>query len=206
MSKIENSTKKSFKIIPTHTRLVSYGMNNTNLHIKGTTTLLVEANNRCEMIHIFIVEGNHRNLLSGHTAIELKLIELPHPQNYNNASVLNTEEKVEHMSSSIDLTDIPNRLKPLLKKYETSLFSGNIGRLKEHSKTTHKRKCTTSCTERKANSLRFTKTCSYRTRRIRKTGDNRRHNRQTNPLVKPYGNCTQRKQWYQIMLRYGKCK
>ena len=77
LRKIENFTKIRFKIIPTHTRLVSYGMNNTNLHIKGTTTLLVEANNRCEMIHIFIVEGNHRNLLSGHTAIiELKLKEL----------------------------------------------------------------------------------------------------------------------------------
>ena len=41
------------------------------------------------------------------------------------------------MSSSIDLTDIPNRLKPLLKIYETSLFSGNIGRLKEHTVKLH---------------------------------------------------------------------
>ena len=112
------NSKNSLKLRKTDKRVLTYGINKPSLSIKGVTTLFIENNNKLITKEFYVISTQNKNLLSGHTAIELNLLSIP--VNY-------TQEESDFRNK---IKQVPNRLKPLINKYENTLFSGKIGTVK----------------------------------------------------------------------------
>ena len=91
------NSKNSLKLRKTDTRVLSE--NKPSLSIKGvTSTLLIENNNKLITKEFYVISTQNKNLLSGHTAIELNLLSIP--VNY-------TQEESDFQNK---IKQVPNRL------------------------------------------------------------------------------------------------
>ena len=84
-------------------------------------TVILETKQKFLTTEFHVVNTQHRNILCfGASALKLNLISLP----VNNAT---TSDRAEQSTLRTG-----QRIEPLIDKYKESLFSGKIGKLREH--------------------------------------------------------------------------
>ena len=127
------------------TKVVTYGSVNPSLKIKGMINVLVETKKKYLNTKFYVVDTDHSNLLSGSTAVELGILSL-NSENVNtcqNVKTSNHVNKENTCAAQVDINEqkgiknIPNRLNTLVSKYSQSVFSGKIGKFKNHQVTLH---------------------------------------------------------------------
>ena len=163
-NQLNERLRKPLILQKTKTKVVTYGSEQTNLKVKGVVELLVETVDKFTSTKFYVIDTEHKNLLSGTSAVELNILKLNksniskintcHEQrstlinktpdysfNYNKASPtgLNAKKERQHISplTTIVCQDVPDRLHSLIMNYEKSVFSGKIGKLKDHKVKFH---------------------------------------------------------------------
>ena len=163
-NQLNERLRKPLILQKTKTKVVTYGSEQTNLKVKGVVELLVETVDKFTSTKFYVIDTEHKNLLSGTSAVELNILKLNksniskintcHEQrstlinktpdysfNYNKASPtgLNAKKERQHISplTTIVCQDVPERLHSLIMNYEKSVFSGKIGKLKDHKVKFH---------------------------------------------------------------------
>ena len=154
--KINKHLRKPLILKKTKTKVTTYGNFEPNLKIKGEVHVLVETKTKFINTNFYVVDTKHKNILSGVTSIALNLISLHKTKNvcvlsdYNQSEAKNkpiktvyaeavnqklppeSKRKETHFNNNI-----PKRIKPLIKEFKNSVFSGKIGKLKNHQVSFH---------------------------------------------------------------------
>ena len=111
----------------TKTKIFSYGNTNDELlKILGKTVVLLETKNKFLMSTFYVVETEHQNLLAGETAISLGIL------NLNKQETINTCQQQTNVHGGVS-----SRLVPLINKFQNTIFSGRIGKLKNYQVKLH---------------------------------------------------------------------
>ena len=133
--------EKPLQLRKTDTKVVTYGSNQPNLKIKGVVDVLIESKSNLGYSKFYVVETNHKNLLSGFTAVQLNILKI-NKESINKVNEIKKKENNELNLHNFQTTSInnkikekfetvPDRLKPILKPYENNVFSGKIGKIKD---------------------------------------------------------------------------
>ena len=114
----------------------------------------------------YVIDSPNKNLLSGKAAIMLGILNLTKPVyciddnkqpdlnnpreinddilkiNHEKDLKMNNSDYKQYNSSSVpetesEITAVPNRIKPIIKSFEESVFSGKVGKLKGHQVKLH---------------------------------------------------------------------
>ena len=121
--KLKDNNKISLR--KTKTKLLTYGESTPSLRSLGVATVLLETKQKFLTTEFHVVNTQHRNLLSGASALKLNLISLP----VNNVTASDRAEQSSLRTGQ--------RIEPLIDKYKESLFSGKIGKLRDYKVKLH---------------------------------------------------------------------
>lgn len=121
---------KELKLRKTNMRVKVYGEKQPSLKCMGVTKILVENKKKFVCEDFYVIDTESKNILSGRTCLQLNLLSIN----------VNTCE--------LNSTHVPEYLQPVVKKYENSLFSGNVGKIKDVSIKLHVNKNVTPVAER----------------------------------------------------------
>ena len=148
--------KTPIRLSKTDIKVVTYGTDKPSLKIKGVAEVFMETKQKYKHAKVYVIETNHKNLLSGETAVQLGLLTL----NIHSVLEINTSNKISDSSNKLtpdspkietkpktmqqpnnktpDISkptktsvfeEVPKRIRHLVKQYENTIFSGKIGRL-----------------------------------------------------------------------------
>ena len=114
---------KPLKVRKTDTTVLTHGQKSPTLQIKVVVTLPVNHAGTAYLFDFYIVDTDNKNLLSGTTAVMLSLLYLP-------INTIDTDKQHGNEVEHSKISNIPDRLKPLIAQYSDTIFSGNIGKIK----------------------------------------------------------------------------
>ena len=139
-------------------KVVTYGAQQPTLQVLGEINVLVETKHKFLATKFFVINTNHKNLLSGRSALALGIIN-------SNVSEINTcsitsnssthKEKRLKIKTPKDHDTIPQRLRPNNRQFPRYPFSAvRSAKLKDYQvELKNRSKCTTRCSERTENPL-----------------------------------------------------
>ena len=168
---INERSSKPLILRKTKTKVITYGSNESSLKIKGVVNLLIESKNKYITTKFYIIETDHKNLLSGSAALDLNVIRLNSneslsentcaiqidPNETPEALLVKNNDPIEQFCNNNQnnendvkpyLHEVPKRLHDVLIKYENTIFSGKIGKMKDHKITLHVDKSVTPVTQK----------------------------------------------------------
>ena len=131
---INKNTDSVLCLRKTNVKLLTYGAVNESLTIKGVTTMIIETKKKFLTTDFYVVDTQHKNLLSGETALKLNLITLNCVNKFNTH---NKEIKTPNDKHKERTKELPERIKPLVESYKDSLFPGKIGKFKNYTVKLH---------------------------------------------------------------------
>ena len=106
-----------------------------NLKVLGKIQLTIETPQKISYETFYVIDTNHKNLLSGKATLELDILLFKNPV-YNLQECEKVEFKSEHLINNSDFEQnihtVPESLRPLLKEFENNVLSNKIGKLKEY--------------------------------------------------------------------------
>ena len=149
--KINKNCNQNLKLRKTSTRVITYGQNKpAPLKIIGVVSLLVENEKTISLKEFYVIDTNHKNLLNGTAAIDLKLMSFSTPAtkhaNRNNTEQINKTDKTSKKEDKVPNKNTktteqekttPTRLKPLIESYKETLFKENIGKFTDFQVKLH---------------------------------------------------------------------
>ena len=114
------------------TRLITYGNSHPSLQVLGEIQLLLETANKFLLTNFFLINTNHRNLLSGQSALALSILHFD--SNINTCSLSRDKGEIDNELINLpgDQATIPFRLRKMIDSFRTSVFSGRIGQVKDY--------------------------------------------------------------------------
>ena len=118
-----NTSLQSLNLTKSSLKVVTYGSDKP-LKIQGEVTVLLETAEKFTTTKFYVVNTNHRNLLSGATALTLGII------NMNIGAIQQENREISHSKDFVKT--IPERLKNRLNQFSNTVFSGKIGQLTNH--------------------------------------------------------------------------
>ena len=121
-AKLNTPLRKPLKVEKSKTKVVTYGADTPFIKIEGEVKVLVETAEKFLITKFHIVNTDHQNLLSGVSALALGLIELRN-SNVNTCNVIRENTKPHF---------IPNRITTLIDSFRETVFSGQVGKLKNY--------------------------------------------------------------------------
>ena len=155
---LNNQLDNPIKIRKSKTTVITYGSEEPGLKILGETELLLESENKFTTTKFYVANTDHKNLLSGTTAITLGILALRPPevntcakfeQNNQPQKTLNKTrvEQISPVNNNLNRTHdikdnfktpfLPERISKIIETYKNTFFSGKIGKLKDHQVKLH---------------------------------------------------------------------
>ena len=138
--------KYTINLKKSKSKVVTYGSTEPNLKILGEAEFLVETKNKFVTTKFVIVDTEHKNILSGATAITLGILYFRKPTSVNtcrdskNKTSINSHEQAtgDYKVTQENIGEgVPKRLQPLINKYKNTVFSTKIGKIKGHQVKLH---------------------------------------------------------------------
>lgn len=124
-NKINQESVNKIFLEKTNVIIKPYGDNNNPLEVMGKFYTSIERNSQIVKTCFFVVNTEKINLLSGTTALNLKLIEF------------NTCEKVNNCDFHFENNHVPLRLQNLIESYRDVVFTKKIGKIKDYKVKLH---------------------------------------------------------------------
>ena len=167
---LNNQLDNPIKIRKSKTTVITYGSEEPDLKILGETELLLESENKFTTTKFYVANADHKNLLSGTTAITLGILALRPPEvntcakfeqnnQHRKASNKTRVEQISPVNNNLNRTrdikdnsktpflnnnnyggeqkEMPERISKIIETYKNSVFSGKIGKLKDHQVKLH---------------------------------------------------------------------
>lgn len=139
-NQLQTKLKGKLCLQKTKTKVITYGNNEPSLKVLGKVELLVETSSKFLCANFLVIDTSHKNVLSGDTALALCILKFSKPlytitsnqPTETTDKKPNTKEKLQR-----DLTCLPNRIKDVVNKYNNTVFSQKIGKLKGYEVKLH---------------------------------------------------------------------
>lgn len=123
-NEINKTLKAPLQLKSSKAHVVTYGNDFSNLKIEGEVSVLMESKRNFLQSTFFVINTEHKNLLSGTSAAALGMIKV---NNLYSCDEANNNETPREESQNI-----PQRLKATISSFADSVFNGKIGKLKNY--------------------------------------------------------------------------
>lgn len=151
--KINKNCKGNLKFKKTSTKVITYGQEKpASIKILGVVSLLVENDKTITLKEFYVIDTNHKNLLNGTAAIDLRLLSLNAPEINKHVIQKNTQKQINktekapeqenevpnlNQNSAEKINAPPLRLQPLIDSYKKTIFKENIGKFTDYQVKLH---------------------------------------------------------------------